>query len=426
MLVYAKGGEYEDDIEMDAQDLKSENIIHTDLEKAAVLTMYVQYQTHDTIQGRIDAIYPYFLRGAGCEAKIEDLLSAGPEELTGTDEFLEAWILFLGKHDTERDLELLENAVLYRYGKEGLLSYAAKHIQEHPSLMKTVLMKLMADSEYKKAAALGTKAVQMLNPNRRVRGEIAELVCRAAKEAGDKSAEAEMRYQACYSRPSVKNYLDCLTLEEIDKERVELLTVRVEKIRSRKNSGQPRHGSMSGGGEVGYSVSKTDSLFYAFFQEKYGEILEYCKQYREPLGWSASLIRIGVPLLLMGLYQGDSPGTALSSLLGLLAFEAGVSKEEETEEFKRSFMRWKKKHPFPKEQSEACVKYLERVIDARVCAIVSKQYRGSYWKAALLAASMDEVLDSMGGRSDFAYQYYLKFSNYRAFRAELRKLMRGL
>ena len=102
------------------------------------------------------------------------------------------------------------------------------------------------------------------------------------------------------------------------------------------------------------------------------------------------------------------------------------AEEEETEEFKRSFMCWKEKHPFPKEQSEACVKYLERVIDARVCAIVSKQYRGSYWKAALLAASMDEVLDSMGGRSDFAYQYYLKFSNHRAFRAELRKLVKGL
>ena len=199
---------------------------------------------------------------------------ARAEELTGTDEFLEAWILFLGKHDTERNLELLENAVLYRYGKKGLLSYAAKHIQEHPSLMKTVLMKLMADSEYKKAAALGTKAVQMLNPNRRVRGEIAELACRAAKRAGDKSAEAEMRYQACYSRPSVKNYLECLTLEEIDKEKIKLLTVRVEKIRSRKNSGLPRQGSMSGGGEAEYSVSKTDSLFYAFFQEKYGRTIK--------------------------------------------------------------------------------------------------------------------------------------------------------
>lgn len=419
MLVYARGGDG-DVIELDVRDLEEEGIVSTNLEKVAVLTMYTLYQTHANMKERVEAISFCFHWEPARKIRIGDMLTAGPEELPDTEGFLEAWIPWLEKQNTPRDLELLEDAVLCRDGEKGLLTYARENVREHPSFIQKELQKLFDQADYPKVLKLGAEAVRKMHSDWEIRGRVAELAFRAARQAGNREAEREMLFCACCSRPTMMNELRWFAEDEKEKEKTQLLVDRVKRIKGwRKTPCSFRETDE----KRRYYISGKEEMFEELFLGNYTKLLEWCRNPKDSQE-SSSLhhpAELGERLLLLGLYRGEEFGKALQALCGSLAGDAGLYDEESRAEFQDLIIKWKKKNPFPVAQQAACTAYLERTVDIRVCGIVSEQRRESYARAALLAASLGVVLKSLGDRRDIVQLYHRKFPNHRLFRSELRK-----
>ncbi len=89
----------------------------------------------------------------------------------------------------------------------------------------------------------------------------------------------------------------------------------------------------------------------------------------------------------------------------------------------KCFLRWRKDYPLSEIQEKNCLAMVERLVDQRVKAIVSGQFRGHYNSVAALAAALGEVRESMGmpsGKERTMQKYKEEFPRHNAFGSELR------
>ena len=428
-----------DSFELSLEEMVDEKLIGVNLEILALDVLYSTYQLLPTTQ-RASALYSYFTYPYFNKVKIEDIFSIGREELRDTELFLQSWIDLLMGKSGDVAARLLREALLYHKGTEGLVEMARKGYEEHPSVYLAALMEYEKTHDYEKMKEIGMEALDKLESDLKIRGEIAIKTAQASRCVDDSATMRKCCYEAFYSNSTIPNFLRLFVDREVINEYKILAEKRIENIRISEYA-YSRHISET----VKNDITRLEYKYLCFFSGHFDRVQNWCMEQRNPLGWSGNFIGHGIDLMLLYLYADSNPRKAVKSIVGRISnnigfaecknlvfikensvFEADVNTQKSDEIFWDTFCLWKSNYAISADAINAYVDWLESVISKRVEGIVGGKYRNKYNDVALLAAALGEVKESFGvkmAKSIIANQYMSKYPRHRSFRGALKEYM---
>lgn len=439
ITVYAEDEDGGDIVELSFEEMVDEHLIGVNLNVFALDVLYSNYQNHPVSQ-RASVLFSYFSYPYFQNIKIEDIFAVGREELKDTDIFLQAWIEYLMHQDGEIAARMLSEAILYHKGHEGLPAMARIGYKEHPSIYLSALLEYEKIHDYEKMKEIGLEALEKIEKDLVIRGEIAIKTAQAAHCAGDYKTMKECWYEAFYSDSSVANFLRLFRDREVALEYKDLAEKRIAELQT---TDQRYY-------HVAYEVKKNvlaefDYKHLCFFAGYIEKIHSWCKAKKNPLGWSSHFIGYGIDLLLLFLYADKQLKKAGKRILERVAkrldfdasknlvfmkenavFASDISTQDYENVFWEVFCSWKMNYVIPKDIANTYVYWLDSVIEKRIVAIVGGKYRNKYSDVALLAATLGEVKESMGiemAKNLITKKYIDMYPRHNAFRRALKEYM---
>lgn len=423
--------EYECD-SLDLELLSEQKIIHTDMERLALLTLYADYQVQDP-KNRAEDIYLYFSRYTFQKLHIQDMFCAGREELDGKEQFWSDWIMLLQAKSGESESRLLHEAVLYHDGLEGLVKIADKNCEIHPSLYLSAMQEYNKKHDYVQMEKIGERALCQIDSKLKIRSKIALM----AAYASSCLIHTEQLMQFCWecfcSDSTSKNFLRLFGTKEM----AEKYGLRGREILLHREKGNPaecvRNPELAKNiiGDYGYYK-------LCFYTGDFKKVKGVSKNPEGSLGWSGNFIPYGIRLILLYLYETSFPSKAakgVAAYVGFcdekdsdfqMAFERDIIEESsrlKVSIFWNYFQRWKKYYQMTEKEKNSYFIWAEQIVYRRADAIVSGQYRRHYGEVAELLALVAEIKESRGesGARQMIYQQYKKkFPRHSSFQAEMR------
>ncbi|MDO4339998.1 MAG: hypothetical protein Q4C91_18230 [Eubacteriales bacterium] len=416
-------------------ELLSENkIIHTDLEQLALLALYADYQVQEP-ENRAEDIYLYFSIYTFRKLHIQDMFNAGREELDGTEQFWEDWIALLQTETGETESRLLQEAVLYREGIDGLVKTADENCDVHPSLYLSAMQEYNKKHEYLQIERIGDRAIEKIDSRLKIRSGIALMAAYAASCLGHTENQMRFCWECFRSDSTVRNFLRLFGTEEMA-EKYGLKGREVLRSIEKRN---PVEYTSAGNLELERNLVgdyEYDTL--SFYMGDFQKVKAVSKNPQGSLGWSGSFIRYGIRLILLYLYENPLPSKAAASIAEYVGFSDGNDlslqmdfEREIVEESRRLkistfwnyFQRWKKYFQMSEEEKNNYFIWAEKIVYSRADAIVSGQHRRHYGEVAELLAMAAEIKEEMGevGAKQMVFrEYKKKFPRHSSFQAEMR------
>lgn len=218
-----------DPVEMEIESLEEEGLVNLDLKRIAGLTLYAAYQSTE-MEKRAEKLYNYFSWSMFKDFKLEEMFAAGSEPLEELDIFMEHWIAYLREQKDRYTSRLLIEAVLHRYGEDGLLEEAKRSANRHPRLMLEMLEKYDDSGLWDKLYQEGMDALNRMERSMKIRGRAALLAAAGARELGKVEGIKAAYKEAFYSESSPANYLRMITCEGYTAEENQEMLEHVEKV----------------------------------------------------------------------------------------------------------------------------------------------------------------------------------------------------
>lgn len=423
--------EYECD-PIDLELLSENEIIHTDLERLALLTLYADYQVQEP-ENRAEDLYLYFSIYTFQKLHIEDMFFAGREELDGTKQFWEDWIALLQTKSGETESRLLQEAVLCQEGIDGLVKIADKNCDVHPSLYLSAMQEYNKKHEYFQIEKIGDRAIEKIDSKLKIRSKIALMAAYAASCLGHAEKQMKFCWECFRSDSTDRNFLRLFGTEEMA-EKYGLTDRKILCTREKGNpTGYVRNPELERNiiGDYGYYM-------LSFYMGDFEKVKAVSKNPQGSLGWSGSFIRYGIRLILLYLYENPLPSKAAASIAGYVGFpdendlsmqmnfESEIAEESrrfEVSTFWNYFQRWKKYFQMSEREKNTYFSWAEAIVYSRADAIVSGQYRRHYGEAAQLLALTAEIKAGMGesgAKHQIFQEYKKKFPRHSLFQAEMR------
>lgn len=423
--------EYECD-PVDLELLAEKDIIRTDMEQLALLTLYADYQTQ--VPGkRVEDIYLYFAYNTFRKLHIEDMFRVGRENLEGEEQFWKDWIALLKTKTGEAEGRLLKEAVLYHDGVEGLAKTADENCSVHPSLYLSVMEEYIKKHDYVQMEKIGESALEKITVSLVIRSEIALKAAYASTCLMHADNVMRFCWESFRSDSNDRNFLRLFGTEEMAKQ----YGMRGREVFRSKLKGNPEANTRNP--ELRQNIIG-DTMYHilSFYIGDFERVKEASKNPKGSLGWSSSFIRYGIRLFLLYLYEESLPSKAAASIAGYIGFQdtkdmnfalpfenevIEESRKNHTSAFWNYFQRWK---PFFKMSQEDRQKYLfwaEKIVYSRADAIVGGQHRGHYGEVAVLLSMVAEIKASMGcpnASNEIFQEYRKKFPRHSSFQAEMR------
>jgi len=427
-----------DCIELDFKEIVGERLAGINLKTVALEVLYSEYQIQPEEQ-RASSLYAYFSYPYFDEIRIEDIFSIGREELKDTDMFLKSWVDFLLQQKGDTASRLLKEGMLYYKGADGLIEIARKGYKEHPSVYLAALMECEKTHDYERMKEIGKEALDILDKDLKLRGEIALKTSQASRCAGDFEYMRECWYEAFYSDSTIANYLRIFADKEATIKYKETAEKRIEKLTM-----TDRHYFSKSSETDKDNIYEIDYKLLYFFSGHFSEVKNWCMKQKSPLGWSGKFIGYGVNAMLLYLYADTDLKKACKNIAEYFSahvsftgknlifmtensvFETETSAQKSGEVFWHVFNMWKSNYILSEDEANSYIKWLESLINKRADAIVSGQHRKSYGKAALLVAALGEVKESMGIQSAKGIiidKYLKKYPRHTSFRGVLKEYM---
>ncbi|MDR2834314.1 MAG: hypothetical protein LBV67_11420 [Streptococcaceae bacterium] len=419
---------------MGLESLVDEELLEINLDNIRQQMLYVTYITTEKNK-RISKLYE--LRNATLfdDFPVETLFLTENIPLDGEEQFWQDWIEFLEYEAGDVAAQLLKEAILYKFGIERLILEAERHFLLHPSLFLVVLEELMKATDFQRAATVGQKALELIEPNIQLRSKIALITAQANFHLSNmkEMQVAQKEVYRSYSTP--ENYLRLYLNADFPKEYRQV----EENFTVVKNMYEYR---LVGNKELEKNVLSSDSANnLRFLHGEFDYILSISHNPPKSLGWSSNYIYQGVHQFLLHLYSGNELGKATKSLASETAsmYEFNHNKiyhyfdENKKPQsvdgsfaFERAFMNWKVEHPLSQEQKNHLLNWLEVTIEQRAKAIVGGGFRKHYAGVALLVIALGEVKESLGmehAKKETHEKYKKMFPRHRAFLAEMKEFL---
>ena len=276
--------EYEEEDSVDLEILEENNLIHTDMKRLALLTLYADYQVLPANE-RAKDMYLYFACSTFAKLHMEELFHVGREELKDTEQFWEDWIDLLKEKNGDTEARLLKEAILYYKGIDGLCEMAEKNASVHPSLYLSVMEQYEKGHLYEKIEKVGENALSKIDGNLTIRSKIALRAAFASSCLNHEEKMMHFCWQSFISDSTVKNYLRLFGTEKMAK----LYGMRGREVLGKR---------LKGNQEFSYKNSElnrnimSDYEYYqlVFYTGDFSMVQNISKNPKESLGWSSSFI----------------------------------------------------------------------------------------------------------------------------------------
>lgn len=422
--------EYGDPVDLEM--LEENNLIHTDMKRLALLTLYTDYQILPANK-RAEDMYSYFVYVTFMELHMEEVFHVGREELKDTEQFWEDWIELLKEKKGDTESRLLKEAVLYCKGIDGLYEMAEENASVHPSLYLSVMEQYEKAHLYDQIERVGEKAMNKVDITLTMRSKIALKAAFAASCLNHEEKMMQFCWENFVSDSTVKNYLRLFGTEKIAK----IYGMRGKEILKNRLEGHQKFTYRNS--ELKQNII-SDCEYYqlVFYSGDFDIVKNISKNPKESLGWSGSFIDYGIRLFLLYLYSRPLPSDAAKNIAlrvrfsdenlrkDLLEFETEIQREcqeHKVTEFWNYFQRWKIYFPMEETEREKYLTWAENIVYKRADAIVSGQHRSHYGEVAALLAIVGEIKEDMGmqGAKRYIYeQYRKKFPRHSAFQGEMK------
>ena len=416
------------DIEM----LEDNNLIHTDMKRLALLTLYADYQGLPS-EKRAEDMYLYFSFSTFSKIHMEEIFHVGRENLKDTERFWNDWIELLKSKKGDVEARLLKEAILYCKGMKGLHEMAEENASIHPSLYLAVMDEYEKEHFYEKIEEVGKNALDKIDANLTIRGEIALKTAYVSSNLMHEEKMMQFCWECFCSDSTVKNYLRLFGTEEMAKRYgmrgKEVLTHRIKETTesSWKNTELRRN-----------VIDDYEYYSLIFYTGDFEKVKNISKNPKGSLGWSSSFIRDGIRLFLLYLYEKPLPSKAAASIAAYIGFpdtKDGESRmhfeniileechKHKISEFWNYFQRWKIHFLMREEERKRYLSWAEKIACSIADAIVSGQHRNHYGEVAGLLAIVGEIKESMGmsgAKSEIFVQYKNKFPRHSSFQKEMK------
>ena len=427
-----------DPFTMGLEELLDEGLITVNLENLALHVLFAVYQKAAP-EERARVLYDYFSISFFKNINLENMLSLGKEELKDLPQFWEAWIALLSETPGDTAQRLLEEAVIYQHGEDGLLAAARLACENHPSLYLRTLQALEQLHDSEKLLEIGKEALEKVNKKYVVRSEIALKTGEAAIDLGGEEDAKVYWLEAFRSNPSPVN---CLRLMITTQTQDNCRKAMKEIIDQPHSYSGREYNSVK---ELAENLVTADHKnILRFLNGDFDFVMNQCRQIKVSLGWSSTFMKCGISLLLLLLLKDDDLKQGCKKLAEAVRcymnFDAetyfkgtGHAREygknrtvfpNEQKIFWQCFRQWKTEFSVTDEQAALYLADLETIIDKRVRAIISGQHRAHYGSVAVLAAALGEVKESRGeasAKEAVLRKYWEAFPRHSAFHAELRE-----
>ena len=424
--------EYGDSEPADLEMLEENNLIHIDMKRLALLTLYADYQALP-MNERAGDIYLYFSHSAFTKLHVEELFHVGREELEDTEQFWTDWIALLKDENGDTAARLLKEAILYCEGINGLYRMAKENASVHPSLYLLVMEQYDKGHLYDEIEKIGENALSNIAVNLTIRSKIALKTAFASSCLKHEEKMMQFCWESFVSDSTVRNYLRLFGSEKM----AETYGIRGKEVLKNRLTGNS--GFRYRNSELNQNVI-SDYEYYQllFYTGNFNTVKNISKNPKGSLGWSSSFIDYGIRLFLLYLYNRPFPSKSAKSIASyigfanekerknLLKFEMEIQsecQEHKTTEFWNYFQRWKRCFPMEKAEREKYLEWAENIVYKRTDAIVSGQHRSHYGEVAGLLAIVGEIKEDMGMQDATKYiykQYKKKFPRHSSFQSQMR------
>lgn len=422
-----------DDFHIGLEKLVKEKLASIDLDSLALYVLYAQYQVLQE-DARAVTIYSYYQIPFFRKIRLEDMLSIGREELKGLSRFWDDWITLLSKEEGDVPARLLMEAVRYQKGNSGLLEAARLAYAKHPSLYLEALKSLDVLHNYQKQIEIGTEALANIDHKYVYRSLIAIQTAEAAIRAKDEIQAEKCLAEAFRSHTTPLNYLRFINECSSPAAYHKILEKAIEEV---------QHGVYTAVHEKELEQNMVSENTYTALKFLHGDFayaMDACRKVKGALGWTGTFIKSGIALFLLLLNKDDDWKQGCQELADQLVEDIGFTADEylrgtkagdcygttparNREVFYQCFIQWKKHYSLDECQQQEYMSCIETMIDKRVNAIVSGQYRNHYRIAAALVAAYGEVAESMGeaaGKQKRMMKYRSKYPRHSSFYGSLK------
>ena len=419
MRFRAYDSDAEETHELELQELALERLVSLNIKLIVLNLIYAKYHTSEGKE-RASAVFTYLKLNISNNIRLEEFFSVGPEELVGIDVFLDDLITCLKSENGDFAANLLYEACILLGGVEKLDNIAREMVQKHPILYLKACEYLISERRLDECEKLGLEAMEQLNKDLIIRGKVADLTAKTAKELEHKEIVLEC-YRIAFQSESTLNHF--LRLYEI-KNGKDILNIELVKVKTLPKNSFLGFGSINNEMAINI-ISKEHNNILHFFNGEIDYIYEKCnKKDKNYLGWSENLKGVIVPLFILYLDQNKRLSNVGLKLIEEIKHRLNYSDEDE-QSFIDRFLIWRSKFEITSQQYEKYITWLQEEVDKRTEAVVGNGFRKSYYKVAELISALGETMESHGniGAKKIIIEKYKKVhSTKRAFKAEFEVL----
>lgn len=370
--------------------------------------------------------YGYLAR----EIKLKNVIDALDSLLPDLDAFLADWIELLKNQSQMRVSELLREAVFLKGGVPAISEFARQYPDKYPKAYIDWIRVLEKKGKTDSVIQVAREGLSRIPQDYTVRAEVAETISRIGEKLGDKKLILEGYRECFYSNPSIRYLLDlyltaveCGCFEEIR----DMVEQRIMELRSKNKIPVTNYYDS----EQNRSFATEGVLFNALLLAgKHENVFEMCKSLG-PLGWSSSdnpKPVFAVCMMTILTKDGKHSKVLYKQWDKAIANTGLGANEEYVKKYRKLIDNIKGSIQLTPEQEEFYLKWCKDEIGRRVDAIVGKQHRGSYHKAAELLVAMAETLANRQEKQEgmeLIERYRSKYPRHIAFKSEVKEALQA-
>ncbi len=417
------------------EDLIEEDIVQVDYRDFVTAVLYAAYLDTDP-QDRVEELERIFSNYQRRDIRMEDVMQYG-EELPGLDDFLKKWLSYLGHQSGGSLHHLLVEAAQLVNDSELLLTTARECHEWNPCLYEQYLQMYADKVDTAELLTIGEEALDRIDPNLRIRGQIALLCARYASQAGRKEQMEDSLFEAFRSDTTIVNYMrlrwECVDFAKYETQVREIYHAFCEQLLSKESR---RTYYSSGTDDRETNRPDRDTVFMlAFLGGEFRYVAENAMNVKESLGWSSTFMKCGIAAFLLLLLEGEKLPQGCNAMRRRLRRDSGFTVEaynagflhraegSDDDCFWRFFLQWKQETVLTEAQLESCMQWLEGLVQRRVDGIMGANRRNYYGECAEFIAAVGEVRESwgdQGAKQRVMEDYRMQYSRRRLFVDALR------
>ena len=378
---------------------------------------------------------------------LNDLVQITPRPLPDRERFLADWIAHLRAQDapsgSDNDAWLRE-AVWLDQGLQGLATLARTAGQKHPRAYLDWCAALAVKGRHQEILDAAQQALHTLPINMPIRAAIADYVYDAATRLNQPEAARCGRWEAFAAKPVLARLLDLWEVATHADERAALMQRALEYMQMYTKQSATGLGTAAWGGDALESkvqISKS-VLAHAYLLAGEWDAAQQLAAEANVLGWTSSMSQQGLVVAAFLVLLADNPAPLPTNLAqvwqwGLehsVPFRNGLGiwgalssgKGDLVTRLERIYATQFPQVHWAADQQAQALAWCLQVAHQRVDAIVGKQRRKSYHKAAILTVACAETLrlrgESAAARA-FVDDVRGRFPRHSAFQREMKSAL---